>query len=261
MKRFFKIFLPLAAIVLGIQLIAGLLFLSLEGHDIRWPLIPVILFIPPVAGCLYLYNALGVDDEKNGGVAFFPFLCGSVYFVFSIVNISKAYIITLFPVELALIALGEIIAILERKHALTIKAKESAAFIKKAQRSLDRFKASQAKQYIIVSNVNSKDIMDEMDDDCLLFQLSDGRFFVIMNKAHKVGSLLRLMNDIRNEAEEDFDVIAYVDENGGKISRMFTADITGKEHCYVKGKPSYIGFDYSLLDGAQPIVPPDSVQI
>lgn len=224
----------------------------------------MILFLPPLAGCLYLYKALDglfVEEKHEGGYAFFPLFFGSIIFALSIVDLSRARFVILLPVDIALIALAEFIAICEIKTARKKADNEAAAFSENALKNLKRFKTSQSKQYIVVSNVDSKDILYEMDNDCLLFQLPDGRFIVILRKSRKVGSLLMLMSNIRNEAEDDLDVIAYVDNNGGAVSRMFTSGITGEEHCYVKGKPSYIGFDYSLLDGAQPIVPQNTVQI
>ena len=92
-----------------------------------------------------------------------------------------------------------------------------------------------------------------MPDGCILFQLPDKRLFVLVEQSHQSDDFEFLIDDFRNEANDDWDVLGYIDNAGSGVCTMYISDIIGSHQYIDKGDSSFIPFDYSLLEKAQPI--------
>ena len=261
MKRYFKIFFISASMVLGIQLFGALAFRLAEGTVIQYPIPIVFMLLCLAAPLLYISKSFGIADEQNGvnGVLI-PLLPCSILAVYIMIRPPKPLWIVLFVTNLFLIALAVFVALRfsERKTKKTIQ--EQDAFRKTAATVLNRFKTSYNKQYVVLSNIDAKDVLYEMRDGCFLFQLPDNRLFVLVKQPLRNDKFECLLNDFRNEANDDWDVLGYIDNAGSGRCSMIVSDICGSQKHFKKGDPSFIPFDYSLLDKAQPIPPtePDS---
>lgn len=256
MKQYLKVFFPLAAMVLGIQLLGALVFRWAEGTVIQYP-IPIIFMLSCIAvPLIYLSKTVGKVADQNG--VLIPLLPCSILAVYIMVESPKPLWIVLFIANLCLIAIAAFIALNLRKGEIKEKAQERDAFKKMAASSLNRFKSSYNKQYIVISNVGIKDVLYEMPDGCILFQLPDNRLFLLVKHPHQSDDFEFLIDDFRNEANDDWDVLGYIDNVGSGVYTMFISDISGSHQRFEKGDPSFIPFDYSLLEKAHPIPPAQS---
>ena len=251
MKQYLKVFFPLAAMVLGIQLLGALVFRWAAGTVIQYP-IPIIFMLSCIAvPLIYLSKTVGKAADQNG--VLIPLLPCSFLAVYIMVESPKPLWIAFFIANLCLIAIAAFIALNLRKKEMERKAQELDAFEKMAANSLARFKTSYNKQYIVISNVGIKDVLYEMPDGCILFQLPDKRLFVLVEQSHQSDDFEFLIDDFRNEANDDWDVLGYIDNAGSGVCTMYISDISGSHQYIDKGDSSFIPFDYSLLEKAQPI--------
>jgi hypothetical protein len=256
MKQFLKVFFPLAAMVLGIQLSGALVFRWTGGTVIQYP-IPIIFMLScfTVPG-IYLSKTVGKVAEHNG--VLIPLLPCSFLAVYFMAESPKPLWIVLFIANLCMIAIAAFIALYLRKVEIEHIVQERDAFKKMAASSLNRFKSSYNKQYIVISNVGVKDVLYEMTDGCVLFQLPDNRLFLLVKQPYQSDDFEFLIDDFRNEADDDWDVLGYIDNVGSGKYSMFISDIIGSHQRFEKGDSLFIPFDYSLLEKAHPIPPAQS---
>ena len=253
MRRFFIVFFPLAGIVLGLQMLGALLFQWSEGLFIQY-LVPItFMFITLGVPTAFLDKFVGERQNKHS-VSLPIALCA----ILTPVIIFKAPSLLWYSLILAsilLIALAILWAFYEQKTIEKTKQEKKAAYNDTTENCLHSFKLSYYKQFFIISNISVDDILNEMDDACLLFQLPDGRYIVILKQSCDEGEYLYILGQFRNEAEKDTDVLGYIDNIGEGVCTMHISDITGEYKSFVKGDDSFVPFDYSLLEKAHPIAP------
>lgn len=250
MKRFGKIFLPLLAIVVGIQMLGAVVFRWCEETEAEGFVVLLFCILCLFVPASFLADKVG---KKNPDSAT-PLVFSSLFclaFMFERPGIVWYILLLIDPF---LMAAATFWAFREKEKIQFAKEKEESVLKEQARGYLNRFKASINRQYFVISNVESKDVLYEMDDDCLLFQLPDGRHFVLLKQPRSALMYQHLLNAFRNEVKEDLDVIGYIDSGGKNATRMVLADSLGNRRKYTKGTESYIPFDFSLLDGAYPIV-------
>ena len=253
MRRFFIVFFPLAGIVLGLQMLGALLFRWSEGLFIQY-LVPItFMFITLGVPTAFLDKFVGERQNKHS-VSLPIALCA----ILTPVIIFKAPSLLWYSLILAsilLIALATLWALYEQKTIENTRQEKKTAYKDTTEKCLHSFKLSYYKQFFVISNISVDDILYEMDDDCLLFQLPDGRYMVILKQSCDEGEYLYTLGQFRNEAKEDTDILGYIDNIGKGVCTMYISDITGEYKSFVKGDNSFVPFDYSLLEKAQPIAP------
>lgn len=248
MKHFLKIFLIVESMLWGVQLLGILSFRWAEGTVIQYPL-PVAfmllcLFVPAV----YLVKVIGNNTYLNGLLLLFSPV--SILSFFVIAKPSPVLWYALSLANLLLVGVAVHFALCLRKREIKRKTLEEEEFKKKAASCLNRFKSSYNKQFIVISNVVIKDVLYEMPDSCLLFELPDNRLFVLVKPPCSSDDFEFLLNDFRNEANDDWDVLGYIENGGSGVNKMIVSDICGSHQYFKKDDTSYIPFDYSILDNA-----------
>ena len=255
MKRFFKVFLPLTAIVLVLQALGVFVYRWTEGKEsqgiLSFIIILLILFVP----MSFLTHVVGRKKSPNSAIPLLICFFFGVYVVFN----SPRHLLwcLLFLGNLAAIAIASFLAIQERRNVEEIIIQEEAKLRKDAMALLHRFKTSINRQYFVISNVEAKDILFEMEDEDFLYQLPDGRYLVIMKPIRKASEFEDMLDFFRDEAKEDMDVLGYIDNEGKPLCQMIVSDSVRNHQSFTKGSMGYIPFDIYLLEEAQPIVTAD----
>ena len=252
MKVFSRIFIPLVAMIAGIQVLGALVFRWLEGTAIQYPLPFIFMMLSLEIPMFHLTKVAGKVVEKNG--ALLPLIPCSLFSIYVMVESPRPVWCLLFLVEMVLLALAVIWAFQMQKKDEEKKAREYAEFKERAYRRLNELKTAYFKQFIVITDVKVKDIVYEMDDECLLFQLPDNRFLVISEKTWKQRDFEYLLDSFRNEADHDSDVLGYMDNAAKSECKMIVSDACGTHQVLGRGDPSFIEFDYSLLEDARPIL-------
>lgn len=255
MKRFFKVFIPLAAIVLFLQFFGVLVIRWTEGmkcNDFLSSIIPFLVFAIP---SFYLVHAL---DNKFSPYGCLPllacYLFGVYYFFFSpdtkgwylwmLVNILVVFITTYWAVH----TYNQI----EEKHL-----QEVESYKKRATSFLNNFKTAIKRQYFVVSKIETKTCLVIIADEDFLYLLPDGRKLAILRRHRKITAFEEILDDFRSDAEKDLDVLGYIDNDETSSHRMVIADGASHHKSFEKGDASFIPFDFSLLEQAQPVFPLD----
>ena len=256
MRRFVKVFFPLLGIVLGIQMLGALLFRWSEGLFIQF-LVP-IAFMLITLGVPTAFLDKFVGKRQNEHSVSLPIALCAIFTPIIIFKTPGVLWYGLILSSILLIALATLWAFYEQKAIEKTRQKKKAAFKDTTEKCLHSFKMSYYKQFFVISNISVNDILYEMDDDSLLFQLPDGRYMVILKQSCDEGEYLYTLSQFRNEAKEDTDVLGYIDNIGKGVCTMYISDITGEHKSFVKGDNSFVPFDYSLLDKAYPMTPPST---
>lgn len=256
MRRFFRVFIPLAGIVLGVQMLGALLFRLSEGLFIQYVVPITFSFITLAVPTVFLEKFVGKRQNENG-VSLPIALCALLTSIIIFKTPGPLWY-SLILASILLIALATLWAFYEQKTIEKTKQEKKAVFKDTTEKCLHSLKLSYYKQFIVITNISVDDILFEMDDDCLLYQLSDGRYMVVLKQSCDVDEFLYVLGQFRNEAEKDTDVLGYIDNIGKGVCTMYITDMTGEYKSFVKGDNSFVPFDYSLLEKAR-LVAPNSI--
>ena len=90
-----------------------------------------------------------------------------------------------------------------------------------------------------------------------LYLLPDGRKLAILRRHRKITAFEEILDDFRSDAEKDLDVLGYIDNDETSSHRMVIADGASHHKSFENGDASFIPFDVSLLEQAQPVFPLD----
>lgn len=255
MKRFFKVFIPLVAIVLVLQFL-GIFVLGwtegLECHSFLSGIIPLLVFAIP---SFYLFHTL---DYKLSPYGFLPLMACLFYGVYAIfyapdtkgwllwmvVNILAVFITTCWALYKN--------RIIEKKNLQEVESykKNAASFLKK-------FKSAIHKQFFVVSEIKTKTCLIIIDDDDYLYLLPDDRKLAILKRRRQLSAFEEILDDFRRDAKTDSDVLGYIDNDEVSSHRMVIADGASHHQSFEKGDALYIPFDFSLLEKAEPVIPWD----
>ena len=255
MKRFFKVFIPLVAIVLFLQFLGILVHQWTEGMESQDFLTRIILLLVCIIPMIYLTRA--IDHMSPYG--FLPLLaCGwlfGVYFIFHSPDTVGWYLMMLGNILVVFITTCWALYANKRTEEKNLQEKDS--YSKKATSFLKQFKTSINRQYFVVSQVNTKTCLIIIDDGDFLYLLPDGRKLAILKRHRKLPAFEYILDDFRRDAEKDEDVLGYIDDDRTSSHRMLITDEAGHHKSFEKGNASYIPFDFSLLEKAQPVIPWD----
>ena len=255
MKRFFKIFIPLVAIVLVLQLLGFLVLKWTEGmecQDFLSGITPLLVFAIP---SLYLYRSL---DNKLSPYGFLPLLAcyfSGVYAIFYAPD-TRGWLLWML-VNILAVFIATCWALFKNKQIEERNRQETESYKKSATSFLKKFKTAIRKQYFVVSEVETKTCLIIIDDDDFLYLLPDGRKLAILKRHRKLPAFEDILDDFRSDANNDLDVLGYIDNDETSSHRMVISDGAGHHQSIEKGNASYIPFDFSLLEKVQPVFPLD----
>ena len=231
MKRFFKIFLPLAPRVLLPQLLSAIVSQSFQGMELVGFLILLLCVAIP-----FLYLRKVVRNPCPGSS--FPLLACFYFGLFFMSTIPGTTDWNLRMLgNLAAITASAIWAMKEQKYIRDTLAQLQEQDRKDALKCLEHFKTARNRQYFIISHIDADSVLEELDmqeekDNGRVFQLPDGRLLVVLKKPLKQEDFNYLLEGLRSYSQDADDVVGYIDKAGSQSP-----------------------FDFSLLEGARPVLP------
>ena len=257
MKRFLKAFLLLSAIVLLFQFLDILVYRWAEGTDNQAFLVKMLSLVGFCVPMLLIFR-LFKDMSPYGGLPFLICYCLNSYFTFRDPDNQHLWLWVL--LNILIVFATTCWAFFNSRKSEKKHLQEVESYMKNATAFLRQFKTANIRQYFVISGIDTKTcfiIIDIIRNKDLLYLLPDGRKLAILRRHQKLTAFEEILDDFRCDAKSDLDVLGY-NENAETASyRMEIADAEYHHQIFEKGKSSYIPFDFSLLEEAQPIYPWD----